>query len=44
MGLTETEVEAQTEEEFAEEISFVVVVPAFILSSWEPAEAEALRS
>lgn len=32
MGLTETEVEAQTEEEFAEEISFVVVVPAFILS------------
>ncbi len=32
MGLTGTEVEAETEEEFLEEISFTMVVPAFILS------------
>ncbi|MCM1023345.1 MAG: flagellar type III secretion system pore protein FliP [Prevotella sp.] len=32
MGLTDTDVQAQTEEEFIEEISFVMVVPAFILS------------
>lgn len=32
IGLTGTEVQAQTEEEFVEEISFVTVVPAFILS------------
>lgn len=32
MGLTGVEVEAQTEEEFIEEIGFVTVVPAFILS------------
>ena len=32
MGLTGVETEAQTEEEFVDEISFVTVVPAFILS------------
>ena len=32
MGLTGVEVDAQTEEAFVEEISFVTVVPAFILS------------
>ena len=32
MGLTGTEVEAETQEEFLEEISFTMVVPAFILS------------
>ncbi|MDE6745080.1 MAG: flagellar type III secretion system pore protein FliP [Oscillospiraceae bacterium] len=32
MGLTGVEVEAQTEEEFVDEIGFVTVVPAFILS------------
>lgn len=32
MGLAGVETEAQTEEEFVEEISFVTVVPAFILS------------
>lgn len=32
LGLTETEIQAETEEEFLEEVSFVVVVPAFILS------------
>lgn len=32
LGLTETEIQAETEEEFVDEISFVMVVPAFILS------------
>lgn len=32
MGLTGTEVEATTQDEFLEEISFTMVVPAFILS------------
>ena len=32
LGLTGTEIQAETEEEFLEEVSFVVVVPAFILS------------
>ena len=32
LGLTDTEIQAETEEEFVEEISFVMVVPAFILS------------
>ncbi len=32
LGLTNTEIQAETEEEFLEEVSFVVVVPAFILS------------
>ncbi len=32
LGLTGTEIQAETEEEFVEEISFVMVVPAFILS------------
>ncbi len=32
LGLTGAEVEAETEEEFLEEVSFVTVVPAFILS------------
>ena len=32
IGLTETEISAQTEEEFIQEISFTLVVPAFILS------------
>ena len=32
IGLTGTEIEAQTEEEFIEEINFTLVVPAFILS------------
>jgi len=32
LGLTGTEIQAETEEEFVEEISFVTVVPAFILS------------
>ncbi len=32
LGLTETEIQAETEEEFLEEVSFIVVVPAFILS------------
>lgn len=32
MGLTGVEVDAQTEEEFVDEIGFVTVVPAFILS------------
>ncbi len=32
LGLTETDIQAQTEEEFIDEVSFVMVVPAFILS------------
>ncbi|MCH5193181.1 MAG: flagellar type III secretion system pore protein FliP [Oscillospiraceae bacterium] len=32
LGLTGTEIIAETEEEFLEEVSFVVVVPAFVLS------------
>ena len=32
LGLTGTEIQAETEEEFLEEVSFVVVVPAFVLS------------
>ena len=32
LGLTGTEIAAETEEEFLEEISFVTVVPAFVLS------------
>ena len=32
IGLTGTELEAETEEEFIEEVSFTLVVPAFILS------------
>ncbi|MCH5347882.1 MAG: flagellar type III secretion system pore protein FliP [Oscillospiraceae bacterium] len=32
LGLTGTEITAETEEEFLEEISFVMVVPAFVLS------------
>ncbi len=32
LGLTGTEIQAETEEEFLEEISFVTVVPAFVLS------------
>ncbi|MGN0675044.1 MAG: flagellar type III secretion system pore protein FliP [Oscillospiraceae bacterium] len=32
LGLTGTEIEAETEEEFLKEVSFVAVVPAFILS------------
>ncbi|MBP1550198.1 MAG: flagellar type III secretion system pore protein FliP [Oscillospiraceae bacterium] len=32
LGLTDTEIQAETEEEFVEEVSFVMVVPAFILS------------
>ena len=32
LGLTNTEIQAETEEEFIEEVSFVTVVPAFILS------------
>lgn len=32
LGLTGTEIQAETEAEFVEEISFVAVVPAFILS------------
>ncbi|MBQ8903969.1 MAG: flagellar type III secretion system pore protein FliP [Oscillospiraceae bacterium] len=32
LGLTDTEIQVETEEEFVEEISFVMVVPAFILS------------
>lgn len=32
LGLTETEITAETEEEFISEVSFTLVVPAFILS------------
>ena len=32
LGLTGTEITAETEEEFLEEVSFVTVVPAFVLS------------
>ena len=32
LGLTGTEITAETEEEFIEEVSFVMVVPAFVLS------------
>lgn len=32
LGLTDTEIVAETEEEFIEEVSFTLVVPAFILS------------
>ncbi|MBQ5318960.1 MAG: flagellar type III secretion system pore protein FliP [Oscillospiraceae bacterium] len=32
LGLTDTEIQAETEEEFIDEISFVMVVPAFVLS------------
>lgn len=32
LGLTETEITAETEEDFIDEISFVLVVPAFVLS------------
>lgn len=32
LGLTGSDIEAETEEEFLEEVSFVTVVPAFILS------------
>ncbi|MCM1327886.1 MAG: flagellar type III secretion system pore protein FliP [Ruminococcus sp.] len=32
LGLTDTEITAETEEEFIEEVSFTLVVPAFILS------------
>lgn len=32
LGLTGTEIQAETEEQFLEEVSFVVVVPAFVLS------------
>ena len=32
LTLTDTEIQAETEEEFVEEVSFVTVVPAFILS------------
>ena len=32
LELSGTEIEAETEEEFVEEVSFITVVPAFILS------------